>query len=242
MNSNKSKGISLVGVIVVVVLGVIIGTHGIKSSTSEVTITSQMASKNGTPLFTKEVLSNEMEFNFKETTWFPLINYYMISNEDRTIKIILNKAKKDISVVKAKSISSAVAGLTYKDGRTNYFIYKVVDRHNQLIFTFDLLRQNSEKMAAELKRICKQSDGVIRRLKPRDEYWDGINVTVSDSWYLSQEFQKERFVDTYGTLISQTVLKYMYITGKDDVKVYFVDEFGKEVASPKLFGGYKIKE
>lgn len=239
MKSNKGKGISLLGVLVVILLGVYFGTNGMKSSEAEV---SPRSNSDGIPLFTPDTLQNEMEYNFSETSWFPLISYYLISDEDRTIKIILNKAKKEVAKETAQSISGAVASLTYNEGRTNYFVYKVVDNNNKVVHTFDRLKQNAEKMTAKLKEIYKQADGAILEIKPRDNSWSQIDVTVSDSWYYSQDFQKERFVETYGTLISQVILDYIYIiTGEDRVFVYFIDEFGNRLASPKLFEGWKVE-
>ncbi|WP_340025065.1 hypothetical protein MHI24_07735 [Paenibacillus sp. FSL K6-1096] len=197
----------------------------------------------GIPLFTPKSLQNEMEYNFSETSWYLLINYYLISDEDRTIKIILNKTKKEVAKEKAQSISGAVASLTYNDGRTNYLVYKVIDSHNQVVYIFDRLKQNAEKMTAKLKGIYKQADGAILEIKPRDNGWSQIDVTISDSWYYSQDFQKERFIESYGTLISQTILDYKYVITDDDrVYVYFIDEYGTRFASPKLFEGWKVKE
>lgn len=242
MKSNKGKGISLFGVLVVILLGVFFGTNGIKPLDTEVTPTFVKSSSDGIPLFTPETLQNEMKYNFSETSWYSLINYYLISDEDRTIKIILNKAKKEVTKETAQSISGAVASLTYNEGRTNYFVYKVVDNNNQVVYTFDRIKQNAEKMSAKLKEIYKQADGAILEIKPRDNSWSQIDVTVSDSWYYSQDFQKERFVESYGTLISQVILESVYvITGEGRVYVYFIDEFGTRLASPRLQEGWKIE-
>lgn len=200
MKSNSGKGVSLFGVLAVILLGIYFGTNGMKSPETEVKNSSE-----GIPLFTPSTLQNEMEYNFSETSWYPLINYYLISDEDRTIKIILNQAQKQVTKETARTISGAVASLTYNEGRTNYIVYKVVDNNNKVVYTFDRLKQNAEKMAAKLKEIYKQADGAILKIKPRDNSWSQIDVTVSDSWYNSQDFQKERFVESYGTLISQTM-------------------------------------
>ncbi|WP_339289776.1 hypothetical protein [Paenibacillus sp. FSL E2-0201] len=89
MKRNKGKGISLFGVLVVILLGVYFGTNGMKSPETEVNSTLVKSSRDGIPLFTPDMLQNEMDFNYIETTWYPLINYYLISDEDRTIKISL---------------------------------------------------------------------------------------------------------------------------------------------------------
>lgn len=238
MKRNSGKGVSLFGVLAVILLGIYFGTNGMKSPVTEV-----KNSSDGIPMFIPSTLQNEMEYNFSETSWYPLINYYLISDEDRTIKIILNQAKKQVTKETAQTISGAVASLTYNEGRTNYFVYKVVDNNNKVVYTFDRLKQNAEKMTAKLKEIYKEADGAILEINPRDNNWSQIDVTVSDSWYYSQNFQKERFVESYGTLISQTILDYKYvITGDDRVYVYFKDEFGTRLASPKLFEGWKLEE
>lgn len=101
----------------------------------------------------------------------------------------------------------------------------------------------NKSMTAKLKEIYKQADGVILKIKPRDTSWSQIDVTISDSWYYSQDFQKERFVESFGVLISQVIVDHIFvITGGDMVSVYFVDEFGTRLASPKLMGGWKIEQ
>jgi hypothetical protein len=243
----KKKGVSFIWIAFVIILGIGIGTKAFESDKSDIpsnnaTDKSDIVASNGLPLLTKESLREQMDFNFKETTWYPLITSYLVLNEERTIKIYLKSKKTDVKNDQAKSIAGAVAGLTYLEGRTNYFIYKVVDNQNNLIYTFDVVDQNSEDLMKILKKIIEQSDGVIQKIEARDTNWDGMNVIVSDSWYYAEDFEKERFVESYGGQISEVILKYMYVIGKDDVKIYFVDEYGKEVVAPKLLGGYKIKE
>lgn len=91
-----------------------------------------------------------------------------------------------------------------------------------------------------MQDVIKISDGVIKKIKPVDS-WQLIYVTVNDNWYFSPDYEKERFAETVSSTI-ETLVRNAGKVGKDQVvSVYFYDAYGKELASPKLLGGYKIK-
>jgi hypothetical protein len=92
-----------------------------------------------------------------------------------------------------------------------------------------------------LQEMIDVSNGVVIDIGTRynDNDWKLVNVVVSDSWYYSQDYEKERFAKTVGGTVEQLVLNAGLAEGT--VMVYFVDSYGKDVASPKVFGGYDIE-
>ncbi|PID16825.1 hypothetical protein CSV63_02760 [Sporosarcina sp. P34] len=87
--------------------------------------------------------------------------------------------------------------------------------------------------------LIELSGGIITKIYPAEEDWSIVKVVVSDTWYISADHEKERFVEQVGG----TIEKYVIGAGKTDgvVHTYFVDSYGKELATPKILGGYKIK-
>jgi len=92
-----------------------------------------------------------------------------------------------------------------------------------------------------IAEMVKVSNGIIVDILPRhgSNKWDVVNVVVSDSWYYSQDYEKERFAEQVGSSVENLVLNAGLAEGT--VLVYFVDTYGKTVADPKIFGGYEIK-
>lgn len=100
-----------------------------------------------------------------------------------------------------------------------------------------------ELFVAAMNELINTSNGVIVNIQPhfKDGDWSSVAVIVSDAWYYSQDYEKERFAENVGGAI-QTIVTSAGKVGSDDlVTVYFYDTHGKELASPKLLGGYKIK-
>lgn len=93
-----------------------------------------------------------------------------------------------------------------------------------------------------LAKIIDTSNGVIVSVEPRFESgdWSAILVTVSDSWYVSQEYEKERFAEQVQQLLETLVKNVGYVKKESSVSVFYYDTYGKELASPKMLGGYKI--
>ncbi|WP_031513105.1 hypothetical protein [Desulfofalx alkaliphila] len=101
----------------------------------------------------------------------------------------------------------------------------------------------NELFANAMNELIKSSNGVVVNIQPhfKDGDWSSVAVTVSDAWYFSQEYEKERFAEQVGGTI-ETIVKSAGVVSSDElVTVYFYDVHGKELASPKLLGGYKIK-
>lgn len=106
-----------------------------------------------------------------------------------------------------------------------------------------VINKQQELLLAALNEMIKASNGVILKIQPhfKDGDWSSVAVTVSDSWYYSQDYEKERFAEQVGAAI-QNVIKTSGLVDKNDfISVYFYDTYQKELASPKLLGGYKIK-
>lgn len=104
-----------------------------------------------------------------------------------------------------------------------------------------VLAEQNKEFNKTIDSLVKASSGVILGVEPRyNTKWDMVNVVVSDSWYYSADYEKERFAEQVG----ETVQKLVINSGKakDPVMVYFVDSYNKDVATPKVFGGWKIKK
>lgn len=106
-----------------------------------------------------------------------------------------------------------------------------------------LKEKQDELFVAAMNELIESSNGVIVNIQPYfdDNDWSSAMVTVDDTWYNSQEHEKERFAET----VAETVRTVIINTGKASkdktIPVYFYDTYQKEVASPKVMGGYKIK-
>lgn len=100
--------------------------------------------------------------------------------------------------------------------------------------------KQDENFSNAINEVIELGDGIIVGIKPYSDNWDMVKVIVSDAWYYSQEHEKERFAEQVGQTVSQIITN----TGQSNneiVSVYFYDTYDKELASPKMFGGYKIK-
>lgn len=97
-----------------------------------------------------------------------------------------------------------------------------------------------ELFISSLQEMIKSSNGVIYKIEP-DGSWQIVLVTVSDDWYFSPEHEKERFAETIGGIIETLVKNAGKVNIDRSVNVYFYDMHGKELASPKFFGGYNIE-
>ncbi|QEK12630.1 hypothetical protein FQB35_09985 [Crassaminicella thermophila] len=94
-----------------------------------------------------------------------------------------------------------------------------------------------------LNSMIEKSNGVIISIQPylKDKDWSTVAVTVSDSWYSSPEHEKERFAEQIATTIEQLIHNCEQVEKDKSVQVYYFDSYQKELASPKILGGYEIK-
>ena len=93
---------------------------------------------------------------------------------------------------------------------------------------------------SSLKVLAILFQGGIIAVEPRSEDWRRINVIVPDAWYRLENFQKERYCEQVGNLIKRAVVAANVAPNMDHVRVWFVDRFGAEVATPGWFYGYNI--
>jgi len=71
--------------------------------------------------------------------------------------------------------------------------------------------------------------------------WQQMQVLVSDAWYNTPEHEKERFAESVGTAVKVAIYESGIIKTDKSILVDFVDQYDKELATEKLFGGYEIK-
>lgn len=90
-----------------------------------------------------------------------------------------------------------------------------------------------------INEIIDLGGGIIIDVHPRLDHWEATNVVVSDAWYYSPKHEQERFVEQVGATIESIVVGY---EKSDGTMVYFVDSYGKDLATPRVLGGWKIKE
>ncbi|MEH7122075.1 hypothetical protein V7127_02400 [Bacillus sp. JJ1773] len=104
-----------------------------------------------------------------------------------------------------------------------------------------VLAEQEKGFDAAIDEIINTGNGLILDVSPRyDNEWKMVNVVVSDTWYYSADHEKERFAETLGEIVQNLVINFSK-TDENVVMVYFVDSYGKDLATPKVFGGYDIK-
>ena len=94
-----------------------------------------------------------------------------------------------------------------------------------------------------LNELIATSQGVIIKIQPHfeDSDWSSVAVTLSDAWYYLQEYEKERFAEQYADVIEKIIKNTGKVKSDEFVTVYYFDQYQKELAAPKVFGGYNIK-
>jgi len=104
--------------------------------------------------------------------------------------------------------------------------------------------KQDEIFADAIAEIKKLGDGIIVDVEPYipSEGWSMVKVIVNDSWYYSQEHEKERFAEQVGDTVATIIQNTGQVEPDKHVSVYFYDAYDKELASPKILGGYKIKK
>lgn len=101
----------------------------------------------------------------------------------------------------------------------------------------------NELFADAMEELISLSNGIIVNMQPHfnDGDWSSVAVTVSDAWYNSPEHEKERFAETMGDAVTTIIKNTGKVNADKNITVYFYDTYQKELASPKVLGGYKIK-
>jgi hypothetical protein len=88
-----------------------------------------------------------------------------------------------------------------------------------------------------MNELIKLSDGIIVEIVIDSGI---VDVTVSDSWYYSADYEKERFAEQVSGAIQSILISTEKAKSDEYIPVYFYDTYGKELATPKILGGYKI--
>lgn len=100
---------------------------------------------------------------------------------------------------------------------------------------FDALLENPDFEGGVISINPRTIDGEIYS-------WSIIDVVVPDAWYYLEEFQKERYCSNVGDYVKSALITGGVAENEAGCSVNFFDVAGEEVASSKMFGGYKIKE
>lgn len=102
--------------------------------------------------------------------------------------------------------------------------------------------KQDELFSEALSELKSLSNGIIIDVMPYFEKddWSAVAVIVSDAWYNSAEYEKERFAEQLGETIGTIVKNTGRVESDKTVNVYLFDSFNKKLAEPKILGGYKI--
>lgn len=68
-----------------------------------------------------------------------------------------------------------------------------------------------------------------------------IDIIVGNGWYKLSSSQKEKLVTQLSLAFKELAVKNYQAANNENVAVFFMSKSGKEVATPKAFGGYEIK-
>lgn len=101
-------------------------------------------------------------------------------------------------------------------------------------------RQKSlEKVEEIVSELIDLGDGSIIDIRPTSgDDWITVYVIVDNSWHLLTEEEQKYIAETIGPAVESGIIN-SGITSFCDV--HFADQNENIVASPKIFGGYKIK-
>lgn len=100
------------------------------------------------------------------------------------------------------------------------------------------------KMNESLLLLIELSEGVIidiRQSPYSSLEWQQMQVVVSDAWYESPEHEKERFAESVSAAVESAIYQSGIVKTDQSILTDFYDSYDKELASEKVFGGYKIK-
>lgn len=100
-----------------------------------------------------------------------------------------------------------------------------------------------ELFLATLNTFIEMSEGTLIKIEPRlkDDDWRNVSIVVSDAWYYSEDFEKERFSESTSEMVKEVIKGFNLVPADKSILITFFDVNEKELASPKTFGGYDIK-
>lgn len=99
-------------------------------------------------------------------------------------------------------------------------------------------QKKADKLNEVVQELINMGEGSILDIKPTSgDDWIATYVYIDNSWYLLSEEEKKYVVENIGPVVESKIIETGVV---DYCDVYFVDQNGNTVASPKMFGGYKI--
>jgi len=103
--------------------------------------------------------------------------------------------------------------------------------------------KRNQTFEAAVNELINKSDGIIVDVSPRhgDGSWKFVNVFISDTWYYSPDHEKERLAEQLGSTMQNIIWNTGKVDNDESIMVYLVDTYGKDLATPKILGGYNIK-
>ena len=73
------------------------------------------------------------------------------------------------------------------------------------------------------------------------DYSIRVNIIVGDGWFTLSLPQKEKLVTQLSSAFKELAVKNYQAANSENVAVFFMSKSGNEVAAPKVFGGYEIR-
>lgn len=113
-----------------------------------------------------------------------------------------------------------------------YPSYEVLRTENKDNFNYIIINT--------FKEVPKSIVNDIEILKLTD-YSIRVNIIVGEGWYSLALPQKEKLVTQLSSAFKELAVKTYQAANSENVTVFFMSKSGKEVATPKAFGGYEIK-
>jgi len=104
-------------------------------------------------------------------------------------------------------------------------------------------RIKNKEFDDEIDGIIKRSKGFVVYIAPLSKKtgWTFVKVILSDDWYSHRQYEQERYISSISGEI-EFIVRDVY-NKSNMVSIHYYDQYGKELASPKLVGsGYKIKK
>ncbi len=101
-----------------------------------------------------------------------------------------------------------------------------LDKHLQE--QINIIKDNSNDVVINITPMLNQSD------------WSIVKVIISDGWYYTPKYEKERFVEQMAIIVENIIKDSKKVDRDKNISVYFYDLYNKQIASPKITGGYKI--
>ncbi|NJP36039.1 hypothetical protein [Alkalicoccus luteus] len=119
--------------------------------------------------------------------------------------------------------------------------YNGVVEHNQFAFPDEeaVAEKSAELLNESITELIEITEGIVVDVELIGDEREVAYVIVSDDWYYSPDYEKERFAEQIGSTVENMILNAY--PEQRSVGVYFKDEYGADLASPKMFGGYDIK-